>query len=247
VRAYTRDLIKHELAVIRGRLTAERVLDESAGKVLASLDAQLDVTRSPKKWRLVIPPSQSLRFRKCTTSDCKDVKFDSAVDVSGVFPAPVDGAPAKEHSVVVRVWTTDPSIWYVEQLDAESLPDGIDPARGRVVHRFHFDAASSPSEPWSHLHVGGRARELNEYFRFPEDQSLPRFLHYPMGLIQTCEFVLYHFFPSVHDTVSKEDSWRHALGESEKAYLGTYWEKLRHFARNGKGAGSFHEFCCVPC
>jgi hypothetical protein len=245
--AYTVELIQHELAVIRERLASEHVLDESAGAVLASMEAQLQAGRSRKKWRFEVNPSQPLRFRQCNTYDCKDVKFDSTVDISGVFPAPIDGTPAREHSIVVRVWTTDPAVWFVERLDAESLQDDVDRARGRVVHRFHFDAASSPNEPWSHLHVGGRTREPNEYFRFPEDQSLPRFLHHPMGLIQTCEFVLYHFFPNVHDTVAKEDSWRHALGESEKAYLGRYWEKLRDFARNGKGAGSYHEFCCVPC
>jgi hypothetical protein len=245
VSAYTRPLLKSELQAIRERLTEADVLDESAGIVLDSIVAQVDAMRSPKKWRFVITQQRPLRFRTCTTADCKDVKFDTTVDISGVFPAPVNGAPSKEHSVVVRVWTTDPAVWFVEQLDAARLLTDVDPAKGRVVHRFHFDAASSPDEPWSHLHVGGRNRHDDECFRFPEDQALPRFFHHPMGLIQACEFVLYHFFPTVYLVVSEEESWKFALTGSQGAYLDKHWTKLKQFARNGLGTNSYHKFCCV--
>jgi hypothetical protein len=245
--AYTRELILHELTVIRERLTAEKVLDESAPHVLDSMGAQIRGARSPKKWEFTVPESQALRFRRCGPTDSRDLKYNSCVDISGKFPAPIDGAPAKEHSVVVRIWTPDQAVWYNDQLDSTNVFNGVDPARGRVVHRFHFDSASSSKEPWCHMHVGGRRRWSKEFFRLPEDQILPRFSHHPMGLIQTCEFVLYHFFPVVYKEVSKEDSWQFALCESQKAYLGKYWARLRQLPPQGLGLSSFHSFCCSAC
>jgi hypothetical protein len=186
-----------------------------------------------------------LRFRKCTTEDSKDVKFDTTIDISGVFPAPKHGKPSSGHSAVVRIWTPDETVWFVESLDARGIRDDIDPAMGRVIHRFHFDAASSAAEPWSHLHIGGRKREDREQFRFPEGQALPRFFHHPMGLIQTCEFVLYHFFPTLYNSITDEGSWSIALRNSESAYLEKYLERLHQLVRDGHGSGSFHSFCCA--
>lgn len=242
---YTSPLVLAEVKAIRERLTELDVLDSSAGLVLDSIVAQVESSRSPKKWRFAIPQERPLRFRKCTAFDSRDVKFDTTVDISGLFPAPKDGRPSDEHSVVVRIWTSDETVWFVESLDASCVRREIDPAIGRVIHRFHFDAASSAREPWSHLHIGGKRREDNEQFRFPEDQILPRFFHHPMGLIQTCEFVLYHFFPTVHKTVAVEDSWTIALRASEDAYLWRYLERLHELARQGRGSGSFHSFCCT--
>ncbi|HTW92263.1 MAG TPA: hypothetical protein VMH22_11195 [bacterium] len=242
---YTSPLVLAEIKAIRERLTELEVLDSSAGLVLDSIVAQVEVSRSPKKWHFTIPQERPLRFRRSTTSDSRDVKFDTTVDISGVFPAPKEGRPADGHSVVVRIWTPDESVWFVESLDANCIHREIDPAMGRVMHRFHFDAASSAREPWSHFHIGGSRREGKEQFRFPEDQTLPRFFHHPMGLIQTCEFVLYHFFPMVHDSVAEEDSWAIALRASEDAYLGKYLERLHELTRQGRGSESFHSFCCT--
>lgn len=246
--AYTRDLIKAELQVIEGRLVPA-VLDKSAESVLASCVAQIDRSQGGRhEWEFKIRLDDPILFRQ-TSVENKDAKFPMTVDVSGFFPAPAKGTPATRQSIVVRVWTADRNIWYREELDAASLVSHVSSSfRGRVVHRFHFDIASGSSEPWSHMHVGGRSRESNEYFRFPEELGLPRFHHHPMGLIQTCEFVLYHFFPAEYELVSRDPSWRHCLRRSEEAYTKTYVKHVALLTKQWSEKVSYLRHCCsAPC
>ncbi len=242
--AYTRKLISAELEVIKGRLAG--VLDSSASAVLDSCARQVDESKGGKDtWGFKIGLDRPLLFRQTSIKSNKDAKFEMTVDVAGIVRAPSGYDRAKGQSIVVRVWTADKDIYYDEQLDSLELSDRVALfGRGRVIHRFHFDIASGKSEPPWHLHFGGGAREPHELFRFPEQLGLPRFLHHPMGLIQTCEFVLYHFFPSEYSDIARDPSWQHCLHQSEKAYMATYVARVALLSKQWSDKVSYHQHCC---
>jgi hypothetical protein len=152
------------------------------------------------------------------------------VDVSGTFLAPKNGRPIFDHSVVIRVWATDAADYFDKALDAPDL-ERMCIGRGRVVSRFLFCAVDSPNEPWFHLHFGGANREGHEYCRVPVALEVPRFVHHPVGLIQACEFVLFHFYPSAYEGISRDPTWQHWLHESEKAYMQAFVDDIVPLSR----------------
>lgn len=236
---YTRSQLAEEIGSIRSQL--EQVLEGDWRTVLDQAQQQAERAKGGKDpWMFQIHKEAPLRFRQ---TDSSETGIPVKVDISGIFRAPQNGRPVFDHSIVIRVWATSIEDWYNIDLDAPRLARKCI-AQGRVVSRFLFDAVSSDKEPWFHLHFGGKDRQGHEYCRMPEALEVPRFLHHPMGLIQTCEFVLFHFYPEVHAAVSRDLTWRHALREAEKAYMQAYVEMIAPLNQKQPNRGSFLLHCC---
>jgi hypothetical protein len=219
------------------------VLDDGALGVLEHVRQQVDKRWDGRQeWAFNIGGDWPLAFRQ---SDKTDTGIPVKIDISGHFRQPVDGRPVLGHSVVIRVWATVQGDCFDAAMDSANLRGRLT-ASGRVVNRFLFDIVDSPREPWSHLHFGGMYREPNEFCRIPEGLSVPRFVHHPIGLIQACEFVLYHFYPAKFDEVRDEKKlWVPRLQIAERAYLKVYASRLNR-VRPGQIDRSFHLQTCAP-
>ena len=73
--------------------------------------------------------------------------------------------------------------------------------------------------------------------------DIPRFVHHPMGLIQTCEFILLNFYPSKFVTIMGEPAWvqysegaRGGPREIVRSHLHEYFSKT-------PAKASFYDHC----
>jgi|GEM_PF-1686160 len=176
-------------------------------------------------WSFRIPPGTPLCFG--STSISAAVRHRLTIDLFCSISEPEDGIPLGEHSLVIRVWTEDASLWYRESMDAPGLRQRIQAAGGRrVMQRVHFDHANPGQEgPRFHFQVGGTQHGY-EFSWFPENLKLPRFPHYPLSLITACEFIVRTFFPSDYERVAGEATWIGAVQSAQAAYIEPYFRKL---------------------
>jgi hypothetical protein len=219
----TIDNILQEIRVLNSRLNA--VLDEQGKRALQQAEKDILGQKSSraKAWSLRIPHGQSLRFKKCGVT--KGNHHALVPDVSCHISQPESGEPTGSHNVVIRVWSEDPKFYFRASHDAEELLDRIKEGAGRrVMTRYHFDFAEKGQDgPKFHLQVGG-GQHVDENCWLPENLKVPRFCHYPMSLILSCQLILRTFFPSEYSIIAAEETWVGALRASQKAYFPTYFK-----------------------
>jgi hypothetical protein len=237
VSAYTYSQLTEEIASIRSHLAGSL-----EGDWRTVLDQALLQARGGEKgvaWAFQIRKDGPLRFRQ---TDSTETGIPVRVDISGTFVAPQNGRPIFNHSIVIRVWATEIANWFDARRDAPGLKQECI-GQGRVVSRLLFDTVNSTREPWFHLHFGGADRQSHEFCSIPEKLLVPRLVHHPMGLIQACELVMFHFYPAVHAKASRDQTWLHSLGQSEKAYARAYFSMIAPLVRSKPRGGSFLLHC----
>jgi hypothetical protein len=222
-----------ELRVIQSRLGG--VLDQEGRRAVSTAISDLEGQRPRPKpgkehkkkplppWRLVIPPGNPLRFIE--TSATQDLRYPLSIDVSCMIDQPKDGRIVGEHTVAVRVWTSDETLYFREAFDAERIQSDVGGAGGkRVMLRFHFDHAN-PGQPGPrhHLQIGGLQHE-GELCWFPDNIRVPRFCHHPLSLLMACEFVVRTFYPAAHSDLKDEPSWSGAIAKAQGTYLPSFYE-----------------------
>ncbi len=180
--------------------------------------------RQPPPWHFEISAGTPLLFVPTTVSDAR---HRVSVDLFCRISEPRDGLPQGEHSIVLRVWSSDARFWYRDGLDAPQLRDLIHGSGGRrVMHRVHFDLADpGQAGPRFHWQVGGTQQGV-EFCWFPDSLNLPRFPHYPLNLITACEFVVRTFFPAEGERLANEPTWIGAVRVAQDAYLEPYLRDL---------------------
>jgi hypothetical protein len=230
----TPDQVFQELTVIEAQVG--RLLDDGGRSAIqqARRDVQrlVEARRGSRKrkgrgepWTYQIPPGAPLSFVPTTISAA--VKHQLIVDLFCQIAEPDDGLPLDTHSIVIRVWTEDRSLWLRPGLDDPQLGEPIAAAGGRrVIHRVHLDFANlGQPGPRFHMQLGG-GQHGQEFCWFPDNLKLPRFVHQPASLITACEFVLRTFFPSEYETVAREATWIGAIRVAQDAYLVPYFKHL---------------------
>ena len=192
---------------------------------------QRRIERTVRPWGFSISPDDPLRFEPTEVGGLK-LRVDLFMEEYW------DDEPAEQPcklNVAIRVWSLDPQVCFREQWDATGLRDQIDPGRGRVMIRIHFDLAN-PGQPGPkyHAQVGGNPR-LEELCWFPEALGVPRLPHMPMDLVLASELVAATFYPDDYQTIRREDSWKGSRSVSQKHLLHDYLEKALA-AANGSGS-----------
>lgn len=230
----------NELLILEQRLYQCKLIDRDSA---ATLNAAQQKLASRKRqgvagpWQYEIGTEAPLIFRPTT-----ELKYRIMPDVFGQFSEPVDGVPQADHSITVRLWVLQKTCWFDQAMDAPELEQTIDTGlRRRVMLRFRLDCAHPKlDEPWFHMQFGG-FQTGQEYFRLPENFSVPRFSYYPMNLFLACEFIIRHFFPSEYIAISSEPTWQRALRIAQRGYLQRYLRKIDSFDRNYES--SFLDHC----
>ena len=117
-----------------------------------------------RPWGFYIPPRDPLRF-KATTHHGLKLRVDLFLKE---YWADEPAERPCELNVAIRVWCLDPHVYFREEWDAQRLEGQIDPERGRVMLRIHFDLANADQPgPLYHAQVGGNPRP-EEFCWFPE-------------------------------------------------------------------------------
>jgi len=232
-----------ELQVIRSRL--DGLLDEEGRRAVLNAISDLEAQRPrpkpgkrhkkkpPPDWHLVIPPGNPLRF--VPTEASQDLRYSFSIDVSCKIDKPHDGLIVGDHSIAVRVWTSDATLYFRDAFDAERILRNVDASGGRrVMLRFHFDHANvGQPGPKHHLQIGG-IQHGPEFCWLPENVRVPRFCHHPVSLLMVCEFVVRTFYPAAHAAVENEPAWSGAIAKAQITYLPPFYE-LQGMTVNAEG------------
>ena len=215
--------VEQSLETLRTRLrpilghSAPRVLEEAKSALRQSKRAYDQGQR--RYWGFNIVPPDPLVFRETETQRIK-VRTDLSIFMywdSEPAPAPV------ELGVVIRVWSRDKRVSFRPNWDAKCIEDLIDPDKGRVILRFHFDLANPNQQgPRYHLQIGGNARD-DEVHWFPKVLSVPRLLHMPVDLTLASELVASTFYPHEYKRIRREPQWRSSRHISQIHLLHGYF------------------------
>ena len=224
--------VERSLETVGTRL--DSILGYSAGGVIARAKSGLRVSKeqfakgAQSRWGFRIDPSEPLEFRETETKQLR-------VRVDLFMQAYWDAEPATQPAhlaVVIRVWSLDDFVYYRPDLDAQRLKDLIDPFKGRVILRLHFDLANAEQPgPTYHMQVGGNSRD-DELHWFPKALSVPRFLHMPVDLVLATELVASTFYPREYKQIRREDMWTFSRRISQTHLLHDYLEKAQTALRN---------------
>jgi len=209
--------VLEEIKTIRSVLfdSHYQILHDESVATLASLEAQIHRQKSRPNWKLVIPVERPIRFR-----EAKKKHHFLRLDLFGCLEQEIDAGPKLKVRITLRAWSSDEDLYHRDGLDCVRTKLRINPERGRVLTRFHFDSAEPDAfEPRYHFHVGGRYREDDEHCWYPEWLNVPRFSYHPMNLILACEFVVANFFPEVFREIACEATWRDALALAQREYV----------------------------
>jgi hypothetical protein len=231
----TLDDALRELNVIQSRLSD--LLDEEGRRAVLTAKIALEAQRprpkagkehkkkAPPPWRLEIPPGNPISF--LTTDATQDLRYSFAIDVACKIDQPQGGHIVGEHNIAVRVWTSDETLYFRENLDAGRIGPDVKANGGRrVMLKFHFDCAN-PGQPGPkhHLQIGGTQHGA-EHCWYPENIRVPRFCHHPVSLLMACEFVVRTFYPKAQATLANEASWLGAIAKAQDTYLPAFYERL---------------------
>ena len=135
-------------------------------------------------------------------------------------------------NVAIRVWCLDPHVYFRKDWDAQGLWSQVDPERGRVMLRIHFDLANAgQAGPQYHAQVGGNPRP-EELSWFPEALDVPRMLHTPVDLMLASELVAATFYPSEYEDIKREDSWKGSRRVSQEHLLDGYFKNALSAVRS---------------
>lgn len=222
--------------VVRELRTIERVLEplleEPSKRALQiawkPLQERIETEKKSKRakvpWSYSISPAEPVRFMTCPLG--KHVKHALTADIFAQVSEPTAGQPAGAHNIAVRVWSSDPELWFRNDLDAEVVRERCRAKNRRVMLRFHFDhAEAGQNGPRDHLQIGG-IPDADEVAWLPKNWKLPRFAHYPVSLLMVCDLVVRNFFPASYQAVSAEPSWKACMSSAQKAYLVPYLKTL---------------------
>ena len=219
------------------------ILDERGSTVIADAMRMLSRTkrqhrestrqgrkeRPVRPWGFRIEASEPLRFRD---TQVDRVRLQPDLFIRCFWATDPAEEPA-ELSVVIRVWCLDENVYFREKWDAQEIRNEIQPDRGRVMLRIHFDLANKNQPgPRYHMQVGGRAHE-GEMHWFPEGLAVPRMPHMPLDLVLAAELVAATFYKEQYDDIAREPSWKGARRASEEHLLKAYLERVDAALRNG--------------
>jgi len=205
----------------KGALAKGRALDVTRALDATELPQQKKL-REPAGWTIIIADPLELT---CSEPRTKHLR----VDISGRCPAPSNGSPGENHSVTIRVWSTDEAEWCDAGRDHPKLVAAIRARnRGRVMLRVHFDReVAGGGGPWAHLQVGGTA-DNDEYYPYPPPGfDFPRFPHHPVDFVLALEFVTRTFCPGVYEQVYDQACWTDAISQSQREFTSAYYRKLK--------------------
>jgi len=220
-----------ELNVIRWRLDA--LLDAEGRRAVLNAASELQSQRprvqqgkKQKKpstpWRLVIPPGNPLRF--IATEPTQDLRYSLIVDIACKIDQPQDGQIVGDHTIAVRVWTSDAALYFRDTFDAPRILADVGANGGRrVILRFHFDHANQGQPgPKHHLQIGG-VQQNAEFCWYPDNIRAPRFCHHPLSLLMACEFVVRTFYPDAYRQLKDEPVWTGAIATAQATYLPDFY------------------------
>ena len=225
--------VVQSLETVDSRLRS--ILDDRAGSVIAEAKSMLTESkrafdenrrqgrqeRPVRPWGFKIYPANPLRFKE-TNVDGLKIRVD--LYLSSYWEDHPAERPT-DLSVVVRVWSLDPHVYFREQWDAGRLAEACRVDTGRVMLRFHFDLAH-PQQPGPHYHVqvGGNARP-EEMHWFPEALSVPRMIHMPMDLLLAAELIAATFYPDAYESIRREPAWTGSRKVSQQHLLEGYFRQ----------------------
>lgn len=196
-----------------------RVLKEAKSGLLVSKD-QYDLGQR-NTWGFRIDPPRPLVFRTTTTR-----RITVRTDLSTFIYWDREPAPAPvKLGVLLRVWSLDEGVYFRPQWDAQTTVDRIDPDKGRVLLRLHFDLANPKQQgPKYHMQVGGNAQD-DEVHWFPQVLSVPRLVHMPVDLTLATELVAATFYPDEYKRFRREASWKSSRQVSQAHLLHSYFKE----------------------
>ncbi len=219
--------VERSLETVQARLDpilgyrGPRVIAQAKSGLLESKRAFDKGTRP--RWGFRIDPPDPLEFKETETDRLR-------VRVDLFMQAYWDTEPAQEPAqllVVIRVWSLDQLVYYRPEWDAQRLKTQVNPQKGRVMLRLHFDLANANQPgPKYHLQVGGNSRE-DELHWFPKALSVPRLLHMPVDLVLATELVASTFYPKEYRNIRREDMWIYSRRVSQKHLLYGYFDEAR--------------------
>jgi len=136
--------------------------------------------------------------------------------------------PIRFQDLVLRLRTSDPSLYYREEWDSPRVFEKIvgSNVHSRVMFRCHFDRGkpTPEGEPKFHMHIGG-VPEADEFCWFPKQIRSPRIPIPPLDLVLACEFIVSTFFPAKFSELQERREWLKAVYRSEFHHLRTYYEQ----------------------
>ena len=215
--------VDQSLETVRTHL--DSILGYSGPRVIAQARSDLRTTKSAfdnrqrSTWGFRIDPPDPLVFRE-TVVDRLRVRIDLFMYT---FWDTEPAARPAQLGVVIRVWSLDHRVYFRPAWDAEGIEERINPNKGRVILRLHFDLANPHQQgPQYHLQVGGNPRD-DELHWFPKALSVPRLLHIPVDLVLATELIASTFYPSEYRRIRREDLWKSSTTVSQSHLLHGYF------------------------
>lgn len=206
---------------------ADQILGEAAEQVKASFEYARKRNRAARKvfpsWGFTISPQKPLRFLESVQKGVR-LRVDIFCNLQWTYPA---GELSRPRNLVVRVWCLDESLFFRPQWDSEEIGGKVDPNRGRVMLRYHFDFAEEGQQgPAYHLQAGGGAHP-EEMCWLAEAIDLPRIAHPPIDLLLASEMVAANFFAAEYSKIRKDPTWVGSVRIAQDCCYRDYFESCR--------------------
>ena len=204
------------------------ILDEARSEVQASHDAYRQRVHrgragsQAEEWGYHIWPGRPLSFRPFDINGAH-LQIDLFCEIKWKRPGEL---PCRQ-SLVMRVWSRNPSVFFRDGIDSKDLRDS-EPER-RVMLRYHFDLGNEGQPgPRYHVQAGGKAEDC-ELCWLHTAVDVPRMPFHPMDIILGCEMATTSFLDDGLRLALQDAKWLRALSSSQKHLLSAYYRTcFRH-------------------
>jgi hypothetical protein len=203
---------------------ADQILEEAAEQVRVSFDQAKKRNRANHKlrppWGFTISPQRPLEFLESVQKGIR-LRVDIFCHLQWSYPA---GELSRPRNLVVRIWCLEGSVFFRSPWDSKEISGRVEPNRGRVMLRYHFDFANEGQQgPTYHIQAGGGAH-AEEVCWLAEAIDLPRIAHPPIDLLLASEMVAANFFADDYTKIRKDPTWMGSIRIAQDSCYRDYFQ-----------------------